>query len=408
MDPNENRTPSSAEEEKARLREHYRQQDSSLTASPAEPGRASFSSSPSGTTNTVPMTEEELHASPVHSPYLPSPSQLSPATTTPASDSLQVLRSLTPPPYSGPSTPSQKPPPSPAAQSLLSQPRRHAGLPPLDYRLYNPPLFTLSSDRTTIRSSAPYLSSNASALISLIRQHATVPPKPQIHITGKRASSSSSRPDFAIKLNLMHLLIPSDSRQKLDYLRCVSQEELALRGGSKPTLEPHLINVEEWARRYVDDKASQKSFTLERVVANLDVNWLEGQIRALVAEMKYPGTVTVSFPVTHNKVVVSNPEKSKFLASVAGLFSGKKKYEVVKAVWPFASGRSGEEGRRVVTMSEEDWWREWRDTVRFAISTKRHGWVTNEDKLEVIMEGEGSAVNIDWGPEPSAHTSSWD
>jgi len=33
-----------------------------------------------------------------------------------------------------------------------------------------------------------------------------------------------------------------------------------------------------------------------------------------------------------------------------------------------------------------------------AIVTKRHGWVTNEDKLEAIMEGTGKAVSkVDWG-----------
>jgi hypothetical protein len=36
-----------------------------------------------------------------------------------------------------------------------------------------------------------------------------------------------------------------------------------------------------------------------------------------------------------------------------------------------------------------------------AIATKRHGWVTNEDKLEALMEAKPSTepVNVDWGPE---------
>ncbi|KAK3988558.1 hypothetical protein QBC44DRAFT_101667 [Cladorrhinum sp. PSN332] len=380
MDTGDSNNHPDAEQEKAIFRQHYDQRDDSR----AEPA-ASSSSSPG--TNTVPMTYEELESSPVH--------QTSP-----------TIRSPTPPPYSGPSTPAQKSP-TPSNAFLLSpssQPRRYPGLPPLDYRLYNPPLFALSQDKTTIRSAAPYLSSNATALIALIRQQATVPPKPCIHITGRRDHSSSSRADFAIKLNLMHLLIPDDPRQRLDYLRCVAPGEMALRGGSKPSLEPSEPDgLEEWARRYVEDKSVNKSFVLERVVANLDVNWIEGQVRALVAEMKYPGRVEVKFPVTHNRVVVQAPEKgNKFLASVAGLFSGgKKKYEVVKAVWPFASGRNGESGRKVVGgVGEEEWWKAWKGTVRFAISTKRHGWVTSEDKLEVIMEADADASgNVDWGPE---------
>ncbi|KAK4231275.1 hypothetical protein QBC38DRAFT_242227 [Podospora fimiseda] len=369
----------SVDQEKAILRQHYEQQDDSLA------GPASSSSSPG--TNTVPMTVEELESSPVHQSPPP-------------------VRSPTPPPYSGPSTPAQQSPTPPNAFLLShsSQPRRYPGLPPLDYRLYNPPLFTLSQDKTTIRSSVPYLSSNATALIALIRQQASIPPKPCIHITGRREHSASSRPDFAIKLNLMHLLIPDDQRNRLDYLRCVAPGEMVFRGGSKPSLEPSEPDgLEEWARRYVDDKSANKSFLLERVVANLDVNWVEGQVRALVAEMKYPGRVEVKFLVTHNKVMVQAPEKgNKFLASVAGLFSGgKKKYEVVKAVWPFASGRNGEKGRKVVCgIGEEEWWKGWKRSVRFAISAKRHGWVTNEDKLEVLMEADGDASgNVDWGPE---------
>lgn len=166
----------------------------------------------------------------------------------------------------------------------------------------------------------------------------------------------------------MHLIVPQDPRQqRLDYLRCVGPGEEALRGGSKPSLEPVLDGLEEWARRYVDDKGTSKSFAMERVVANLDLNWIEGQVRALIAGMKYPGSVSVKFPVTHNRVVVQAPEKgNKVLNSLAVLFNGgKKKYEVVKAVWPFASGRNGESGRRVVSCSEEEWWREWKEVVRF-------------------------------------------
>lgn len=308
------------------------------------------------------MTEEELHSSPVHNPHAHLPSNV------------DITRSPTPPPYSGPSTPAQEPAHSPQAPKA---PPRYPGLPPLDYRLYNPPLFEFSADKTTIRTSAPYLSANADALVALIRQQATVPPKPQIHIVGRRSSSpTSGRVDFSIKLNLLHLLVPEDPRQRIDYIRCVSPGEVAFRGGSKPSTQPEATTpegddggLEAWAARFVADTASVKSFALERVVANLDVHWLEGQIRALVAGMRYPGAVAVSFPVTHCKVVVQNPDKvNKFFTSVTGFFAGKKKYEVVKAVWPFATvQRTGEGGRKCVVQSEEIWWREWREPIRYGI-----------------------------------------
>ncbi|KAH8912847.1 hypothetical protein BR93DRAFT_922814 [Coniochaeta sp. PMI_546] len=304
-------------------------------------------------------------------------------------------RPQTPPPYSGPSSPHD----NRAPRSAPKGPQRYPGLPQLDYRLYSPPLFELSSDCTTIKSTAPYLSANATALVSLVRAQSTVPPKPQVHITGKRGS----KVDFAVKLNLMSLLVPDDPRKRMDYIRCVGSGEPALRGGPKPSLEPEVGDggLEEWARRFVEDQAGVKTFTLERVVANMDVEWLEGQIRSLVAGTGYRGVVAVNFPVTHAKVVVQNPDRvNRFFTSVATLFAGKRRYEVVKAVWPFATHKNGEPGRRCVVQSEETWWREWKDPIRYSIATKRHGWVTNEDKLEVIMEGVGKGVGtVDWGPE---------
>jgi hypothetical protein len=85
---------------------------------------------------------------------------------------------------------------------------------------------------------------------------------------------------------------------------------------------------------------------------------------------------------------------------VTTLFAGKQKYEVVKAVWPFATHRAGEPGRKCTVQSEETWWREWRDPLKFAIASKRKGWVTNEDKLEALMEGVGKGIAaVDWGPD---------
>jgi hypothetical protein len=74
--------------------------------------------------------------------------------------------------------------------------------------------------------------------------------------------------------------------------------------------------------------------------------------------MGYKGVVTVTFPVMHAKVVVQNPDRvNKFFTTVTTLFAGKRRYEVVKAVWPFATRAPGEEGRRAVVQSEEVWWR---------------------------------------------------
>ncbi|KAI7788350.1 hypothetical protein LA080_010683 [Diaporthe eres] len=289
------------------------------------------------------------------------------------------------------------------------QPQEYPGLPRLDYRLYSPPLFELSSDCTTIKSTAPYLSSTVEALTALVRAQATVPPKPQVHVTGKRGS----RIDFAVKLNLLPLLVPEGGAagegKPRSYIRCIGSGETALRGGTKPELLPDLgdhAGLEVWARRFVNDPNHVKAFVLERVVTNLDTNWLSGQIRILVNSLNYRGVVTVSFPVTHCKVMVQSPGRvNKFFTGITALFSGKRTYEVVKAVWPFANRERTEPSaaadaanpRRCVVQSEDQWWREWAQPIKYAIATNRHGWVTNEDKLEAIMEGKGKGLSaVDW------------
>ncbi|KAI1401168.1 hypothetical protein F4819DRAFT_336967 [Hypoxylon fuscum] len=315
----------------------------------------------------------------------------------PADDYTAGMQHHKPPPYSSPSDSSLDPQ---ARSQLPKGPQYYPGLPVLDYRQYSPPMFELSADSTTISSKASYLSENSKALATLLRSLATVPPKPQVLIQGNRGR----KVDFSIKLNLMNLLVSGDPHDRLDYLRCVGKDEVALRGGSEPGLKPDFgvdNGLEAWCDRFIKDSTSIKTFTLERVVANLDTNWLEGQIRSLVAATDYKGQVTVQFPVTHAKVIIQNPDKhNKFLTSVTSLFSSKSKYEVVKAVWPFATGRNGEHGRRCIVQSEKTWWEEWRDPIKFAIATKRQGWVTNEDKLECIMESKGKGISlIDWGPE---------
>ncbi|KAM3515632.1 hypothetical protein MY11210_000810 [Beauveria gryllotalpidicola] len=315
-------------------------------------------------------------------------------------------RPRTPPPYSGPSDPTDS--------AAIDQPSvddsyphngtmtakgfpQYPGLPKVDYRIYSPPLFKLSSDLTTLTSKAEYLSSNAAALVTLIRTQASVPPKPYIVVKGNRGR----KVDFEVKLNLMALLIPEDGRARMDYIRCVGHNEVAYRGSARPDVLPEVGDggLDEWCRRFVEDPAGIKSFTLERVVANLDVSWIDGQMRSLVASLKYKGNVEITFVVTHSKITVQNPDKvNQFFTSVTSLFAGKNKYEVVKSVWPFASSRSGEPGRKCAVQTEETWWREWRGPIGYAIAQKRQGWVTVEDKLEAVMEGKGSNMApVDWG-----------
>ena len=154
----------------------------------------------------------------------------------------------TPPPYSSPSAP---------LVLNSSTPRLFSGLPNLDYSLYSPASFKLSADETTITSRKPELSTYPTALNSLIKSQATIPPKAHICVKG---SGPAGRVDFDLKLNMMSLLVGhSDRMERWSYLKVVEDGEVAYRGGWKESKEPRLSGgIEAWVRRYCEDKAAIK------------------------------------------------------------------------------------------------------------------------------------------------------
>ena len=154
----------------------------------------------------------------------------------------------TPPPYSGPSNP---------LAATRSAPQLFPGLPNLNYALYLPASFKLSSDETTISSCKPELSTYPATLNSLIQYQATIPPKAQICIKGTAAHGPV---DFELKLNMMSLLVGhSDQRERWSYLKVVEDGQMAFRGGLKESTEPRLTNgINAWVRRFCEDKAAIK------------------------------------------------------------------------------------------------------------------------------------------------------
>ena len=134
---------------------------------------------------------------------------------------------------------------------------------------------------------------------------------------------------------------------------------------------------------------TEHRFTVERVVTNWDTEYLEGRIHALIASTGYRNKVTVTFPMTHSKIVVQPPDKvNRFFTDVQSFFTGTSKYEVLQIVWPYASVPPGEDGRRCAVQSEESWWADWKDAIRHAVLNGRKGWVTMEDRLEFLMAPE--------------------
>ena len=112
---------------------------------------------------------------------------------------------------------------------------------------------------------------------------------------------------------------------------------------------------------------------------------MEGLIRNLLASLQYKGTISITFPCLYSKVVVQPPAQGfKSLFGLLGMRA--KRYEVVKAIWPYARDRPGEqEAREVAVKSERAWWEEWRAAIAKAVLQKRCGWVGLEDRLEAAM-----------------------
>jgi hypothetical protein len=132
----------------------------------------------------------------------------------------------------------------------------YPGLPRLNYALYSPSGFTLSSDQTTITSYEQRLSTYPTALSSLIQKLATVPPKPQVRILGK---SSDGQIDFDVKVNMMNLIVAEEERKgRMNYVKVIGNGELGFRGEGKESMLPSRGGLEEWVRAYCEDAAGIK------------------------------------------------------------------------------------------------------------------------------------------------------
>jgi len=148
---------------------------------------------------------------------------------------------------------------------------------------------------------------------------------------------------------------------------------------------------------------------LTKFVDNWNTAYLEGQIRNLIASTGYKGDLSITFPITHSKLVVeSNPDKPWYQA-LASAFqpSQKRQFEVMTAVWPYAALSADEahgSGNQWAVKSEMQFWAEWKDVVHAAVLDRRIGWLTLEDHMEWAMGTgwEGRKKTKQWGDEVPA------
>ena len=132
------------------------------------------------------------------------------------------------------------------------------------------------------------------------------------------------------------------------------------------------------------------SFTINRQVSNWNTGYIEGQIRSLIASTGYTRNVTVKFPLKYSKIVVYPPRSSdSVFTNLFSIFLEKKRYEVIDAVWPYASMPPGADatavGRTCIVQTEEAWWEAMRHVLKWSIVNKRTGWVSPDDIMEYYM-----------------------
>jgi hypothetical protein len=292
------------------------------------------------------------------------------------------------PAYSGPSSSSD-------ASAQIST----TGLPNIDFAKYEIPESTVSDDNVTTMTNLSILSQDPVTLEKFIREQASLPPKPHVRITGthtKKARGCGDDEDvvvtdFDVKLNLLPYIVREEG-DRWNYVKLVDDNEEAFRGGNAKTTGQGGEGLKDWVERFCEDSAKFKSFTLERVVHNWDTDYLDGQIRALIAAINYQGHLSITFPISRSRVTVNAPlevSSVRFTWPYTWWTSRTvlqpKKYEVVKSVWPYA--KTAAQPREYAVQGEESWWSDWKFPIRHAILSKSTGWVSVEDRMEVAIGG---------------------
>lgn len=132
-------------------------------------------------------------------------------------------------------------------------------------------------------------------------------------------------------------------------------------------------------------------FILQREVTNCNVELIEGRIRSLLASISYRGQVHIQFPVANAQVVVhAAPKGPRIFTNILSSVVDTKKYDAVKVYWPYATlgpdvNTAGPSPRRCAVQSEEAWWKDWSEVIRFGVMAGRSGWLSLDDQIELAM-----------------------
>ncbi|KAF2153676.1 hypothetical protein K461DRAFT_292393 [Myriangium duriaei CBS 260.36] len=208
----------------------------------------------------------------------------------------------------------------------------------IDPAAYNIAHSSVSEDKTTRTTTMSSLSQTPDALIKFIYNQSALPPRPVIRITGTHLRHNETiSPDFDLLLNITPYIIPqgSDPQSRIEVSEIDSH---SVPGDYKATQGP-VHSLEHWSRTFCEDLAAKKSFSIQRHVTNWDTEFLHDQIVSQIRSLKFVGQVSVTFPVTHSKVVVSHasidrPPRQNIMSFISSSShsssSPPKNYDVVR------------------------------------------------------------------------------
>lgn len=273
---------------------------------------------------------------------------------------------------------------------------------------------TVSSDFKTVSTLSTQYTLYADTLEELITTQAQYPPVLTLRVQGthseKKKNNKTRVTDFDFKLDMTHLLIPSDG-SKPGEMHMIPEGTKAYRGTRMPT-ESRAVDIEAgneletWCTRYCDDPSTVKSFTLKRNVVDLDQARLRELVQSLIRSTNYLGDIDISYPLTAKNIVVYSPCKVNELRTLwyvrwffyltflwifawPYLFFVTKRYEVVTADFPFSTSTcSDPSSKQYTSISEDDFFVIWRAAVKRAALAKMQGCIDEQYRLESVrLEG---------------------
>ena len=337
-----------------------------------------------------------------------------------------------PSPQHSPDEPSEQPPqysdarimPSGNSSSNAPNPRSPLQIlmPKIPFHLYKIPDASTSPDQIIITSKHAPFYNDSDALFALLKDQIALPPKPVLRIVGKhRSCNIGTITDFDFKLNLTSLLWRPEAQQ-WNYLKFLplSQQQSSQSTPRDPRRSSQIPSrsheppqdLPTLCHAFTSDPSPSKSLTLTRKTANLDINYLHGQVLALIAQSKYMGTVSITFPSTYSSIVIQKGtplgQTWRTVLSTAASWVSLGKAPVkptsynVEVVWPFATSPSHSpaqtaEERKCAVQSEVEWWATWSGAIRNALFGGRKGWLGSEDWMEARMGWREEDRREDWG-----------